>query len=58
MSYDDYVNGPIEVVKTNPKLGVRLKCRTLYQVRAAAFRWIKPPLVADRTLRAYASFWL
>ena len=50
VSYDDYVNGPIEVVKTNPKLGVRWEITDALSVRAAAFRWIKPPLVADRTL--------
>ena len=50
VSYDDFENDPIEVKKINPKFGVRWDITNNLSLRAAVFRWIKPPLVADRTL--------
>jgi hypothetical protein len=50
VSYDEFLNGPIEVIEISPKLGVRWDVTNALSVRAAAFRWVKPALVADRTL--------
>jgi outer membrane receptor protein involved in Fe transport len=50
LSYDDYQRLPVEVEKTSPKLGVQWDITRNLSVRAAAFQWVKPPLLADRTL--------
>jgi tetratricopeptide (TPR) repeat protein len=50
VSYDDFEDIPIEVKKVNPKFGVRWDITTNLSVRAASFEWVKPPLIADRTL--------
>jgi tetratricopeptide (TPR) repeat protein len=50
VSYDDYKKSPVEVHKVNPKFGVRWDITSNLSVRAAYFQWVKPPLLADRTL--------
>jgi tetratricopeptide (TPR) repeat protein len=50
VSYDDYRDDPVEVKKFNPKLGVVWNVTDNLAVRAASFEWVKPPLLADRTL--------
>ena len=50
VSYDDFENAPIKENKINPKFGVQWDITSNLSVRAAAFQWIKPPLIADRTL--------
>ena len=50
LSYDDFVNDPLQVKKLNPKLGVRWQVTDNLSLRAAAFEWVKPPLVANRSL--------
>jgi tetratricopeptide (TPR) repeat protein len=49
-SDDDFQNVPIEVNKISPKFGVRWDITPNLSVRAASFEWVKPPLIADRTL--------
>jgi ferric-dicitrate binding protein FerR (iron transport regulator) len=50
VSYDDFQNDPVEVKSINPKFGVRWDITSNLSIRAAAFKWVKPPLIADRTL--------
>ena len=50
VSYDEFQHDPIEVNKTSPKLGVRWDVNSNLSIRAAAFHWVKPPLIANRTL--------
>ena len=50
VSYDDFENDPVEVKTINPKFGVRWDITSDLSIRAAAFRWVKPPLIADRAL--------
>ena len=40
----------MEVEKVNPKFGVQWDVTSNLSVRAASFQWVKPPLLADRTL--------
>jgi hypothetical protein len=49
-SYDDFEDVPTEVKKLNPKFGIRWEITDKLSVRAASFEWVKPPLIADRTL--------
>jgi tetratricopeptide (TPR) repeat protein len=49
-SYDDFQHDPIDIQKFNPKLGVRWDITDDLSVRGAVFRWIKPPLTANRSL--------
>ena len=49
-SYDDFEHEVVKVKRTNPKIGVRWDITSNLSVRAAAFQWVKPPLLADRTL--------
>jgi outer membrane receptor protein involved in Fe transport len=49
-SYDDFEDLPVEVKKVNPKLGVRWDLTPDLSIRGAYFQWVKPPLIADRTL--------
>jgi tetratricopeptide (TPR) repeat protein len=50
VSYDDFKDHPIEVKQVNPKFGVIWNITSNFSLRAASFKWVKPPLVADRTL--------
>ena len=50
VSYDDFEDLPIEVKKVNPKFGVIWDITSNLSLRAASFKWVKPPLIADRTL--------
>jgi len=50
LSVDDYEDGPVEVSKVNPKLGVQWDVTDNLRLRAAVFRTIKPALVANRTI--------
>ncbi len=50
VSFDDFKQDPVEVKKVNPKIGVLWNITNNLSVRAAAFEWVKPPLLADRTL--------
>lgn len=49
-SYDDFKDEPIEENSFNPKLGVRWKINNSYQLRAAAFKVLKPSLINNRTI--------
>jgi hypothetical protein len=49
-SYDDFQHEPIDIQKFNPKLGVRWDITSNLSVRGAVFRWVKPPLTANRSL--------
>ena len=49
-SVDDLEQGPLVVEKFSPKLGVRWDITNALSLRAAVFQWIKPPLVANRSL--------
>ncbi len=49
-SYDDYEEGPLKVEKVNPKFGVQWKITDDLVVRGAAFRTVKPALVANRSI--------
>jgi outer membrane receptor protein involved in Fe transport len=50
LSVDDYEEEDLKVQKVNPKLGVQWNVTDELRLRAAAFRTVKPPLVANRTL--------
>jgi hypothetical protein len=50
VSYDDFEQDPIVVKHLNPKFGVSWDITDDLTIRAAAFKWVKPPLNADRTL--------
>jgi hypothetical protein len=50
MSVDDYEEEDLKVQKVNPKFGVQWNVTDDLRLRAAAFRTVKPPLVASRTL--------
>jgi tetratricopeptide (TPR) repeat protein len=50
VSYDDFEHDPIKVKDINPKFGVIWNLTNALSIRAALFRWVKPPLNADRTL--------
>jgi tetratricopeptide (TPR) repeat protein len=50
LSYDDFKDDPVKVKKFNPKLGVVWNITDNLAIRAASFEWVKPPLLADRTL--------
>ena len=54
VSYDNYQRLPVEVEEVNPKFGVQWDVTSNLSVRAAAFQWVKPPLLADRTPRTDA----
>ncbi len=49
-SYDDYDRDPIEQKSFNPKFGVRWDVTDSVQLRAAAFKTVKPALVNNRTI--------
>ncbi|MGD2137432.1 MAG: TonB-dependent receptor, partial [Gammaproteobacteria bacterium] len=55
-SYDDYQTGPsgnsdlFDETSFNPKLGVRWDVNDALQLRAAAFKVLKPTLVGNRTI--------
>jgi len=50
VSYDDFDHGPLEERIYSPKLGARWDITSRLSLRAAVFRWLKPPLVANRSL--------
>jgi tetratricopeptide (TPR) repeat protein/opacity protein-like surface antigen len=50
LSVDDYAEGPLEVDKVNPKFGVQWNVTDNFTLRGAAFRTVKPALVANRTI--------
>ena len=51
LSYE-YYNGPDrDFAKTNPKIGVQWLPIEQLRIRLAAFRTVKPPFVADRTIQ-------
>jgi hypothetical protein len=49
-SYDDFEHDPIDIQKLNPKFGVRWDVTPNISLRGAVFRWVKPPLTANRSL--------
>jgi tetratricopeptide (TPR) repeat protein len=49
-SVDDFKDEPIEESSFNPKFGVRWKVNNSYQLRAAAFKVLKPSLINNRTI--------
>ncbi len=49
-SYDDLKDEPIEETSFNPKFGVRWDLNNVFQLRAAAFKVLKPSLVNNRTI--------
>jgi tetratricopeptide (TPR) repeat protein len=49
-SVDDFKDEPIEETSFNPKLGVRWDINSAYQLRAAAFKILKPSLLNNRTI--------
>jgi len=49
-SYDDLTADPIDDTSINPKLGVRWDITNAMQLRAAAFKVLKPSLVNNRTI--------
>jgi len=49
-SYDDFKDEPIEDTSFNPKFGVRWDINNAYQLRAAAFKVLKPSLINNRTI--------
>lgn len=50
LSVDDYEEDPLEVSKVNPKFGVQWNVTEDFALRGAAFRTVKPALVANRTI--------
>jgi tetratricopeptide (TPR) repeat protein len=50
LSVDDYEEEPLEVHKVNPKFGVQWNVTNDVVLRGAAFRTVKPALVANRTI--------
>jgi outer membrane receptor protein involved in Fe transport len=50
VSVDDFDQDPVEVSKVNPKFGVQWDVTDNLRLRGAAFRTIKPALVANRTI--------
>ncbi|MGQ0456330.1 MAG: TonB-dependent receptor domain-containing protein [Hyphomicrobium sp.] len=50
LAADDFQREPIKITEVSPKLGVRWDIADGFALRAAAFRWIKPALSANRTL--------
>ena len=50
LSVDDYEEDPLEVSKVNPKFGVQWNVTNDFTLRGAAFRTVKPALVANRTI--------
>ena len=50
-SYDHFEDLPVEVNKVSPKFGVIWDVTSNLSLRAASFEWVKPPLIADRTLQ-------
>ena len=49
-SYDDFKDEPIKETSFNPKLGVRWDVNEATQLRAAAFKVLKPSLINNRTI--------
>ena len=49
-SYDDYEEEDLHLQKLNPKAGVRWQVTPEVALRAAAFRYVKPALAANRTI--------
>ena len=49
-SYDNYEEGDLSVESFNPKLGVRWRVQDGIELRAAAFKVVKPALVSNRTI--------
>lgn len=50
LSIDDYEEEPLEVSEVNPKFGVQWNVTKDFTLRGAAFRTVKPALVANRTI--------
>ena len=50
VSYDDYEEGILQETSTNPKLGLLWRASEALQIRAAAFKVMKPVLVNNRTI--------
>ena len=57
VAFDDFEQGPIMIgeepiviSRSSPKLGVRWDITNDLSLRAAVFRWIKPPLAANQNL--------
>ncbi len=49
-SYDDLTEEPIDETSFNPKFGARWDINDAYQLRAAAFKVLKPSLINNRTI--------
>lgn len=49
-AYDDFEQGPTEVTRLNPKLGVKWDISDAVSLRAAYFGVVKPGLTTNRTL--------
>ena len=51
LSYDDFEQADLKLKKINPKAGVQWDITEGLRLRLAAFRTIKPALVANRTIQ-------
>ncbi len=49
-AYDDFEQGPTEVTRLNPKLGLQWQVNDALELRAAYFGVVKPGLTTNRTL--------
>jgi tetratricopeptide (TPR) repeat protein len=50
ISVDDFKEGPVQVSKVNPKLGMQWDVTDNLRLRGAVFRTVKPALVSNRTI--------